>query len=154
MKIVLIFQLFPHKNTEICVKLCKDTEIVAICYWSEFPRGWQPCNLKLKWQVLTKCCPSSANVGEHMNGLVHEKHNSSVLAIELHLSCTNPSISYELWISMCHLTIMLWLYNLWIFIISTHWEVNIGWSNGLVPSSNMPLPAPMLTQIYVAIWRH
>ena len=33
------------------------------------------------------------------------------------------------------------------------WQVNIGSGNGLVPSGNKPLPEPMLTQIYVAIWR-
>ena len=34
-----------------------------------------------------------------------------------------------------------------------HWSlVNIGAGNGLVPSGNNPLPEPMLTQIYVAIW--
>ena len=32
--------------------------------------------------------------------------------------------------------------------------VNIGSGNGLVPSGNKPLPEPMLTQIYVVIWRH
>ena len=26
--------------------------------------------------------------------------------------------------------------------------------NGLVPSGNKPLSEPMLTQLYVAIWRH
>ena len=31
------------------------------------------------------------------------------------------------------------------------WQVNIGSGNGLVLSSNKPLPEPMLTQIYVAI---
>ena len=34
------------------------------------------------------------------------------------------------------------------------WLVNIISGNGLVPSGNKPLPEPMLTQIYVAIWRH
>ena len=34
-----------------------------------------------------------------------------------------------------------------------HWSlVNIGSSNGLVPSGNKPLPEPMLTSIPVAIW--
>ena len=32
-------------------------------------------------------------------------------------------------------------------------SVNIGSGNGLVPSGNKPLPGPMLTQIYIAIWR-
>ena len=40
----------------------------------------------------------------------------------------------------------------------SHWTelmlVNIGSGNGLVLSGNKPLPEPMLTQIYVAIWRH
>ena len=36
-----------------------------------------------------------------------------------------------------------------------HWYlVNIGLGNGLVPSGNNPLPEPMLTQIYIVIWRH
>ena len=30
----------------------------------------------------------------HINGLVQERHNSSALAMELHLSCINPSISF------------------------------------------------------------
>ena len=33
-------------------------------------------------------------------------------------------------------------------------DVNIGSGNGMVPSDNKPLPEPMLTQIYVAIWHH
>ena len=34
------------------------------------------------------------------------------------------------------------------------WEVNIGSGNGLVLLGNKPLPESMLTQIYVAKWRH
>ena len=34
------------------------------------------------------------------------------------------------------------------------WSVNIGSGNGLVTSGNKPLPEPMLTQIFVAIWCH
>ena len=37
--------------------------------------------------------------------------------------------------------------------IPKHW-VNIGSCNGLLLSGNKPLPDPMLTQIYGAIWRH
>ena len=33
-------------------------------------------------------------------------------------------------------------------------RVNNDSDNGLVPSGNKPLPEPMLTKIYVAIWRH
>ena len=36
----------------------------------------------------------------------------------------------------------------------SHWQVNTGSGNGLVPSCNKPLPEPMLTQTCVAIWRH
>ena len=34
------------------------------------------------------------------------------------------------------------------------WLVKIGSGNGLVPSGTKPLPGPMLTKIYAAIWRH
>ena len=34
------------------------------------------------------------------------------------------------------------------------WQVIIGSGNGLVPTGNKPLPEPMLTQIFVAIWHH
>ena len=34
------------------------------------------------------------------------------------------------------------------------WLVNIGSGNGLVVSGNKPLPEPMLTKCYDAIWRH
>ena len=53
-----------------------------------------------------------------------------------------------------------WLrYFLWncpqVILIGPYWwQVNIGLGNGLVLSCNKPLPEPMLTQIYVAIWRH
>ena len=33
-------------------------------------------------------------------------------------------------------------------------DKSIGSGNGLVPLGNKPLPEPMLTQIYVAKWRH
>ena len=32
--------------------------------------------------------------------------------------------------------------------------VNIGLGNGMVPSGTKPLPEPMLTQSYDAIWHH
>ena len=36
-----------------------------------------------------------------------------------------------------------------------HWRwVNIGSGNGFVQSGDKPLPKPMLTQIYEAIWHH
>ena len=36
-----------------------------------------------------------------------------------------------------------------------HWRlVNISSGNGFVPIGNKPLPEPMSTQIYVAIWHH
>ena len=33
------------------------------------------------------------------------------------------------------------------------WSVNIGSGNGLMPPGNKPLPEPMLTEFYVALWR-
>ena len=43
----------------------------------------------------------------HLDGLVQERCNSSVLAMELRLSCTNPSISF--WINICALN----MYEVW-----------------------------------------
>ena len=40
---------------------------------------------------------------------------------------------------------------LW-WIPQNTFDDNIGSGNGLVPSGSKPLPEPMLTQIYVAIW--
>ena len=34
------------------------------------------------------------------------------------------------------------------------WYVNIGSGLTLVPSGDKPLPEPIFTQFYVAIWRH
>ena len=44
LKFVLFPLLFSHKNTGLCVKLCKNTEISAICYWSEFPDVGNPAS--------------------------------------------------------------------------------------------------------------
>ena len=41
-----------------------------------------------------------------------------------------------------------------LYFTDDYWSVNIGSSNGLVPSGNKPLPKQMLTQISVAIWCH
>ena len=46
LKFVLISQMFTHKNTEICVKLCKNTEINAIRYWSDFPEVGSPVDVE------------------------------------------------------------------------------------------------------------
>ena len=47
---------------------------------------------------------------DHVDGLVQERRNSSVLAVELHLSCTNPLI----WKIDCLLTndLVKLLYNM------------------------------------------
>ena len=42
------------------------------------------------------------------------------------------------------------MYATWLY----WWKGNIGSGNGLVPDGTKPLPEPVFTQIYVAIWRH
>ena len=46
----------------------------------------------------------------------------------------------------CEITLMWMPQNL------TNEKVNIGSGNGLMPSGSKPLPEPVLTKIYVAIW--
>ena len=42
----------------------------------------------------------------------------------------------------------------WMPLVLTDDKSTLGPGNGLVPSGNKPLPGLMLTQIYVAKWRH
>ena len=72
----------------------------------------------------------------YIDGLVQERCNSSALAMELHLSCTNPSTTPSAFNSSA-LTCehprngVIW--------------VDIGSGNGLLPDSTKALPEPMLT---------
>ena len=67
LKFALISQWFPHKNTEICVKLCKNTEIIAICYWSEFLEVgspvWETNQLHLNQNTWVKIFVFSEYIG-------------------------------------------------------------------------------------------
>ena len=42
LKFVLISQLFLHENTDICIKICKDIEIIVNCFWSKFLEVGRP----------------------------------------------------------------------------------------------------------------
>ena len=44
-----------------------------------------------RWTTFVNCLPSC----QHFNGLVQERRNSSASAMELHLSCTNPSSRFN-----------------------------------------------------------
>ena len=52
LKFVLISQLFLHESTEMCVKLCKNTQIIAICYLSEFPEVGSPVYVIVRVAIL------------------------------------------------------------------------------------------------------
>ena len=51
----------------------------------------------------------SWNKGDYFDGFVQERHNSSVLAIELRLSCTNPSILWNENLCMQYTFSQLWV---------------------------------------------
>ena len=59
---------------------------------SFFPRNTQ--NKHLFCWCLRKRCWVCLYTGVNIDGLVHERCNSSVFAMELHLSCTNPCICH------------------------------------------------------------
>ena len=46
LKFFIIFPMSLHQNAKICVKMHKNTEILAVCYWSVFPGSRQPRNVK------------------------------------------------------------------------------------------------------------
>ena len=54
------------------------------CFIFSYSEFYKNQSLDLVWEEFT-------TVGRHINGLVQERRNSSVLAMELHLSYTNPS---------------------------------------------------------------
>ena len=66
-----------------------------------------------------------------IDGLVQERCNSSALAMELRLSCTNPSK----WVNSLVPSDNIWQ-QIW---------VNIGAGNGLLPDSAKPFPVPTLS---------
>ena len=72
------------------------------------------CLLGWKWQGLECCYRHSSWC--HFDGLVQERRNSSALAMELHLSCTNPSI--------CTLSWMQWFMTiLYLLLISLQFNI-------------------------------
>ena len=96
---------------------------------------------------------------EHIHGLVQERRNSSALAMELWLSCINSLAPGRFHSNFRQVIFKLILVNGgW----GISYEIALRWmpldltddKSILVPSGNKPLPEPMLTQIYVAKWRH
>ena len=67
---------------------------------------WQSC-LGLSVFIGDKSWPESmlTNIWYYFDGLVEERPNSRVLALELHLSCTNPSIYCGLKVILLHIKI-------------------------------------------------
>ena len=53
-----------------------------------------PVSIKQPWRMWVDISYIST-MNWYINGLVQERRNSSALAMELRLSCTNPSISYN-----------------------------------------------------------
>ena len=74
------------------------------CLWFEI-KGMRTYNFLTEFQTLTK------SAGYQIDGLVQERYNSSALAVELHLSCTNPSIY---WCDIIYvIKTVTWLYTMY-----------------------------------------
>ena len=63
-----------------------------------------------------------AALNPYIDGLVQERCNSSTLAMELHLSCTNPSIWTVL---VCQRSVLLWIPQWPVLWLST-WQCHAG----------------------------
>ena len=61
-----------------------------ICGTAHLVREKELCNIWTKWGQNTM---TGIFLKDHFGGVVQERHNSSALAMELRLSCTNSSIS-------------------------------------------------------------
>ena len=71
---------FDISKTWILRHICKTLNFIPFIsvYLSSASHEWDACTIH-----------------EYIDGLVQERRNSSALAVELHLSCTNPVISYQ-----------------------------------------------------------
>ena len=114
----------------------------------------------------------------YIHGLVQERCNSGALAMELRLSCTNPSIYGFVWNTLTQFSLFAGMFSeshhveVWYTFplafpyhnISQDMEINTPvktchlltnqyWS-ALVLSGNKPLSEPLMTNISVTIWCH
>ena len=80
--------VFPHP--------CHHMRLMGPGELSEFllvnPREWQP-SATTTWDFPGELDRQNQFINGYIDGLVPGRRNSSVLAMELHLSCINPSIS-------------------------------------------------------------
>ena len=71
-------------------------QLAIMFHWDvPYPRP-TTCDILSSFGQFKVCCPAdscSYTMWQDIDGLVQERCNSSALALELHLSCTNPSIS-------------------------------------------------------------
>ena len=68
---------FPHLEWDVCTNM--------------YTISLQVCNISMGILPMEQKCISRINSIWHIDGLVHERHNSIANTLELHLSCTNPS---------------------------------------------------------------
>ena len=65
-----------------------------------------------------------ASIKLHVDGLVQERHNSSALAMELHLSCTNPLMCSLKVLSMKLMQKSIYQFC-YFFLNKIHWQVSL-----------------------------
>ena len=92
---------------------CVDIYFVLMCYSKGVSKDNFSMNNKLSTSWLKqhlimnvlKRCSNGCNEGfqQHIDGLVQERRNSGALAMELRLSCTNPSTYFLQWVMIHHL---------------------------------------------------
>ena len=95
-KIYSMQRILIHINVPICTQGMQrtwwpeaGTIIVTGPYWGYCIIVLVP--VKQLWRIWRNASPESTGTN-NIDGLVQERRNSSALALELHLSCTNPSI--------------------------------------------------------------
>ena len=73
----------------VCADFCSD-QISLLNSEDNFHHIWNPIKISLVWWVPGLQSHLKSYKGPYVDGLVQERHNSSALAMELRLSCTNP----------------------------------------------------------------
>ena len=135
-----------------------------ICWWTSETRPLMSSSVELwiSWPAFPGLW--SIRMGSawmrrtiHSNKCLWLGHSSA--AFSLNLSDVTFSLNVKLWkgekLSLCVQSCIWYVLDNIFPCSECHWAlwVNTASDNGLVLPGNKPLPEPMLTQIYVTIWR-
>ena len=112
--------------------------------WGQFRYYWLPwvCKIIARY-ICIRNVSMSTQCEIHIDGLEQERHNSIANALELRLSCTNPSLYFLQWIPTTQVTVsypaerVYTQHALW-----TVWRWRVRWAVWVPSDCLVPRPSP------------